>query len=532
MSANSSAKLMAGNPFKKVTRAKSRLRLALDGPAGSGKSYTALRFAHALAKCISEQEGRPARIAAIDTESGSLAKYAGEVVDDMTWEWDGIDLQDFSPTSYTQLIKLAEQAGFDILIIDSLSHAWSGSGGALDLVDKKKAAGKNAFTDGWRDVTPMQAAMIDAIVRSTCHVIATMRTKTEWVMEKDERGKTVPRKVGMAPVQRAGVEYEFDIVCDIDQETHTLTVSKTRFSGIDNAQIVKPGFNFFLPIFHWLNNGSDVPRAVMDAAAFKTREDHLSPLERAKKRAAESGASRTAEQSNEQAQGSAGSSQPDSVRHDATGADPVVNAETVDKIRKLIAEAFPDQDSSRRWAIARLAEMAATKISELTQVNADKLVIELMERKSAEVLRRANEKLAASGTTSTVDVEPNAVAKTKPEERPAGDVAVTETAKETATETSQANVTEHANAVEQTEHTGSSMATAPPPDAAVLSTEPGTATKTQLDEAAKLSEALDWQHEKQAAWLASKGHKTFRNCSERELDELLKKLRARLAGKN
>lgn len=530
----------AANPFQKASRHKTRLRMALNGPAGSGKSYTALRFAHALAALMKERDGTDVRIAAIDTESGSLAKYVGETEDGIQWEWDGIELEDFSPSSYTSLIKIAEQNGYGVLIIDSLTHAWTGTGGALDIVDRKKAAKQNAFTDGWREVTPMHNAMIEAIIRSDMHVIATMRTKMEYVIETNEKGKAVPRKIGMNPIQRQGMEYEFDIVCDIDQESHVLTVSKSRCKAVDQAVIAKPGAAFIAPIFHWLESGANIPRQVLDAAAFKKKEPPKTALERAREQAAKKAATQQADATPEATQDAG------AVASEATSqAEPLVDADTVDKIRKLMPEAFPDQDSSRRWAIVRLAEMAAPKIGELTQANAEKLVIELMERKSAEVLRRANEKLAASGTTSTVDCEPNASVK-RAETEPAktemagAEPAKTETANAEPVKEESAKVDQSATEPAKTEpssHPAAEVAavatgeSATPPDAA-MSTVPGTATKAQLDEASRLSEALDWQYEKQVSWLAAKGHNTFRNCSESELDDLLKKLRAKLASKN
>lgn len=247
------------NPFKKATRTKTRLRMALCGPAGSGKSYTALRIANALKHLIESDLGRPARIAAIDTEHGTLAKYLEEIEDNLPpFDWDGLDLADYSPSSYTAMIKAAERQKYDICIIDSLSHAWSGSGGALEIVDRKKASGSgNAFTDGWREVTPMHNTMLDSILSSSMHMICTMRSKMEYVLEQNERGKMVPKKVGMGPVQRAGMEYEFDIVGDIDQASHACTVSKTRCKAITDAIITKPGLDLARPIWAWLNKGTE-----------------------------------------------------------------------------------------------------------------------------------------------------------------------------------------------------------------------------------------------------------------------------------
>lgn len=233
--------------FKKATREKTRGRIAFTGPSGSGKTFSAFRAAFAY-------RGQETRVAVIDSEHKSASKYEGEIVDGIEWKFDAVDLGDeqgFSPTTYTNMILEAGKAGYDVLIIDSLSHAWMD---ALEMVDRLAQSKGNSFT-AWKDVTPMHAALVEAILKSPCHVIATMRAKTEYVMEPDEKGKMVPRKVGLAPVMRSGIEYEFDLVVDFDI-THIATVTKTRCPFLDNAKTVKPGAMFFKPFYEWLETGS------------------------------------------------------------------------------------------------------------------------------------------------------------------------------------------------------------------------------------------------------------------------------------
>lgn len=241
--------------FKKATRKQLRLRLAIDGPAGSGKTFTGLRLAFALGQ----------RVAAIDTERGSASKYAGEAPDGVPFNFDVLELDDHSPSNYTAAILAAGQAGYDALLIDSLSHAWAGQGGALDLHTKAADRERNSFT-AWKNVTPMHNEMVEAILRSPCHVIATMRTKTEYVLEPNERGQMVPRKIGLAPIQRSGVEYEFDVVCDMDQD-HVLRVSKSRCPQLSGKVAVKPGAPFFVPLATWLDGGEAAPADAYVATA-------------------------------------------------------------------------------------------------------------------------------------------------------------------------------------------------------------------------------------------------------------------------
>lgn len=238
----------AGSRFKKAQRSKSKLRMAIDGPSGSGKSYTALRFAFALAHALGK-----GRVAAIDTEHGSLSKYTGEAPDDLPFDFDVLELANFSPTEYTAAIEDAGRAGYDVLVIDSLTHAWQGKDGALELVSKKQGDSRNSFT-AWKDVTPLHTRMIEAILASPMHIIVTMRSKTEYVLETNDKGKQEPRRVGMKPVQRDGMEYEFDLYGSMDW-SHVLTISKSRCSFLQDAVAVKPGAGFVQPLVEWLETG-------------------------------------------------------------------------------------------------------------------------------------------------------------------------------------------------------------------------------------------------------------------------------------
>lgn len=245
---------MSSTMFKPATREKLKLRMAIDGPAGSGKTYTALRAAFTLGR----------RVAVIDSEHRSASKYAGLSPDGVPWKFDVCELTHFAPTTYTQVVKEAAAAGYDVVVIDSLSHAWDGVGGALDQVDKKASGGGNSFT-AWKDVTPQHRELIETILAANLHVIGTMRTKTEWVLEEgtNAKGKSVmvPKRVGMAAVQRQGMEYEFDLVVDMDIE-HLAKVTKSRCPLMDGKTAVQPGAAFFAPVVRWLDEGADpVPRA-------------------------------------------------------------------------------------------------------------------------------------------------------------------------------------------------------------------------------------------------------------------------------
>ena len=261
--------------FKKATKTEAKLRLALIGTSGSGKTFTALTFATALAPT--------GKIAVIDTERGSASKYADK------FSFDALDLDTFAPAKYVEAIAAAQAAGYEVLVIDSLSHAWSGKDGALEMVDKaaKRSQSGNSFT-AWRDVTPEHNRMVDAIVGANMHVIVTLRAKTEYVMEANAHGKVTPRKIGLAPVQRDGMEYEFDVVGTMNDE-NTLVISKTRCSDLSGGVYEKPNGKVTDALKAWLTGAKPEPKTEQNKANGVTWELALKSWQFQKERALKHG---------------------------------------------------------------------------------------------------------------------------------------------------------------------------------------------------------------------------------------------------
>lgn len=232
--------------FSKAKKSQAWLRLAKVGPSGSGKTMTALRVAHGLA------DG--GKIAVIDTEHGSASLYA-----DCGIEYDVCNLERFDVDSYISAIRDAEQAGYVVCVIDSLSHAWAGKGGILEFVDQQgKRSGGGNFS-AWRDATPRHNDLVECILSAKMHIIATMRSKVQHVIET-VNGRTVVRKVGLQPVQREGLEYEFTICGDITAE-HEFVVTKTRARFLKDAVIREAGEELGRQLLDWLNDGEPQPAA-------------------------------------------------------------------------------------------------------------------------------------------------------------------------------------------------------------------------------------------------------------------------------
>ena len=171
----------------------------------------------------------------VDTENESGSLYVGNHVGGTTvGEYLTINLEaPYSAARYLEAIDLAEQNGVEYLIIDSLSHAWTGEGGLLDVQGNVAKRSGNSYT-AWREVTPLHNKLVDRILQCPMHVAVTLRTKTEYVIEDNGNGKKTPRKIGMAPVFRDGVEYEFTVFFELDQ-SHAAAATKDR-TGLFDGQ--------------------------------------------------------------------------------------------------------------------------------------------------------------------------------------------------------------------------------------------------------------------------------------------------------
>jgi ABC-type dipeptide/oligopeptide/nickel transport system ATPase component len=224
--------------FAKATKKAAKGRIALDGPSGSGKTYTALTIATVLGD----------RIAVIDTEHGSASKYAD------LFNFDTLHLHRYSPQILIDALKAAGDAGYQVVVVDSLSHFWMGTDGMLEQVDKAaKRAGGHGMS-GWKEMRPVERQMVEALLAYPGHIICTLRVKTDWVEGENARGKRQMMKVGTKAEQREGLEYEFDIVASMDLNNE-LTVGKSRCPALSGEIVDRPGVAFAETFKKWLDDG-------------------------------------------------------------------------------------------------------------------------------------------------------------------------------------------------------------------------------------------------------------------------------------
>ena len=237
--------------FKKASKAQAKARVAIFGPSGAGKTFSSLSIAQGLGE----------KLALLDTERGSASKYADR------FTFDTLDLVDRTIENYANAIELAAtwDGGADVLIVDSLSHAWQE---LLDEVNRlAKAKYRGNTWSAWSEGTPMQRRLVDAILQFPGHIIVTMRSKTEWVTE-DNNGKKRPVRVGMAPEQGKGIEYEFDLLLEMSTD-HIANVIKDRSGKFQDKIIEKPDKLFGQTLAAWLSDG-DAPAPKKKSAKKKS----------------------------------------------------------------------------------------------------------------------------------------------------------------------------------------------------------------------------------------------------------------------
>lgn len=245
----------------RAERKQARLRLAVCAASNGGKTWTSLELAFGLVEqliALKVLEGRvEGKIGVIDTERKSAQLYAH------LGPYDTIDLgPPHSIERYIGAMQALERAGCAVIILDSISHAWQGQGGVLSLLDRFES--HERFSAYGKVVNKAQDELIDAMLRSPCHVIATMRSKTAWVLEDKEnsRGKTVktPRRIGLAPIQRPGIEFEFTTLLDLDTDTHVARVVKNRCPLFEDWQPKKITREHGRQLADWLMEGAPEPK--------------------------------------------------------------------------------------------------------------------------------------------------------------------------------------------------------------------------------------------------------------------------------
>lgn len=212
-----------GLTIQRAQKAQTPLTVCVTGQSGGGKSYTSLLLAAGMAGTDVRPDGTP-KILAVDTENGSMSLYGQGT--DGAWPvvpFDTVVIRpEYTVAKYIEAYRMAIDGGYSVVILDSLTHAWQGVGGILDQKGKLDARGGNQYTN-WRAVDPDFNRFRDMILNTSIDLIATMRSKMDYTV--DERGK--PTKIGLAPVMRDGMEYEFSVVFDLDL-AHQASVSKHR----------------------------------------------------------------------------------------------------------------------------------------------------------------------------------------------------------------------------------------------------------------------------------------------------------------
>ena len=242
--------------LKKAEKKQVKLKIGLSGASGFGKTYSALLMAYGIC-------GDWSKIAVIDTENDSASLYSD------LGDYNTIDLQPpFSPERYIEAIEVCENAGIELIIIDSITHEWEGQGGCLEI--QEKLGGR--YQD-WAKVTPRHRKFVDKILQSKCHIFTTVRRKQDYEMIK-EGNRTKVQKVGTKEVTREGFEYELTVNFEFTNANHMVTASKDRTSLFMNEPEFVITSETGKKLMEWANNGVDpVEYAITSISNAETIED-------------------------------------------------------------------------------------------------------------------------------------------------------------------------------------------------------------------------------------------------------------------
>ena len=264
--------------LKKAQRKQAKLKLGMSAPSGGGKTLGALLIAYGLMKekypNLKDDELWE-KIVIIDTENGSGELYVGTVVgNNKIGSYNAITLTPpFEADKYTSAIQMCQDAGMEVAIIDSVTHLWAGQGGLLEQQGNIAKRTGNSYT-AWLDVTPQHNHFVDSMMQTDMHIIATMRSKTEYVQEKNsETGKTTVRKVGLNPIAKDGMEYEFTVFLEIDSE-HNAFGSKDR-TGIVDGKYFKITPKIGEELMEWLETATDTKEVVIAKSEVTTHEEKV-----------------------------------------------------------------------------------------------------------------------------------------------------------------------------------------------------------------------------------------------------------------
>lgn len=272
--------------LRKAQRKRVKLKIGLVSASGGGKTLGSLLIAYGIVRnsypSISDEEVWE-KIAIIDTENGSGELYSNrDIANIHIGEYCTVPLEPpFESSKYIEAINLCYNSGIEVIIVDSLTHLWSGEGGALDKQANIAKRTGNSFTS-WKEPKKEFRAVIDKILQTDSHFITTMRSKVEYSQEKDGNGKTTVRKVGTAPVAMDGVDYEFSVVFDLDFD-HIAAASKDR-TGLFDGKYIKLSPDVGKALISWVNETPEVSKEkVVATQEFNSEDNVKSVLEEIKK---------------------------------------------------------------------------------------------------------------------------------------------------------------------------------------------------------------------------------------------------------
>lgn len=247
--------------LRKAERRKAKIRAGFSSISGGGKTVSALLVAYGIT-------GDWNKIAVIDSENESADLYCNHTLHNgiTIGQFQVLPLHPpFSPERYIEAIHTCESnPEIEVIIIDSITHEWEGSGGVIQLTDEIGGG----FSSAWKQLTPRHEAFKQAILQSRCHMFTTVRRKQDYILVEDvnKSGRTVqkPVKAGFKEITREGWEYELTLNLELELN-HTATASKDRTGLFMGRGPFTPSIETGEMIKHWCESGIDLQAEINES---------------------------------------------------------------------------------------------------------------------------------------------------------------------------------------------------------------------------------------------------------------------------
>lgn len=240
--------------FEEAKREATPVVISVAGRSGSGKTYSSLLLARGLA-------GPTGKVGVIDSENKRSRMYAddpaigGFVVSDL--------YPPYTSDAYIRQIDEAEKTGVDVLVIDSMSHEWTGIGGAIEQADAINAKSRKPGPTAWIKPKVNHRRLVNRLLAAQCHVICCLRAEHKMIAYMDNGEQKFAESEHLIPEQEKRFIYEMTLSATLDNVTHLPVFTKCPkplLGALEDGKLI--GRETGEIIRTWVDGGAPVDKEV------------------------------------------------------------------------------------------------------------------------------------------------------------------------------------------------------------------------------------------------------------------------------